>query len=137
MARGSVQALIRDLEQVDTQPSGLDNPGYPKLDQDPRVKALIRKGPAAIAPLARCMASDTRLTRSNDLWWGGTLSGNMVPVAEAASVALRALLEPEALINIERRVEVPRHEDGYPAAFGRAVLEWLDKQPQGPPGAPG
>ena len=132
--RGSLEALIEDLDDVATQPSGLDIPSAPQLDQDPRVKALIRKGPAAIPALAKCMASDQRLTRSNELSWGGTLSNKVVPVAKAAHAALRTLLEPQPLDEIEQRVEIPADDDCYAAAVGQEVLAWLEKQAQGPPG---
>jgi len=82
--------LIDDLNLVSARQWG--QPGGVDLPQDPIVAALIQEGDPAVEPLLTCLENDKRLTRSvgfgRDFFRGRTV----IPVHDAAKVALLSIL---------------------------------------------
>ncbi len=86
-----VTALIRDLELVAARQDG--QPGGVSLSESPIVKALLAEGSAAVEPLIECYETDERLTRSVSFHRDFFTHRNLIPVHDAAFVALGAILE--------------------------------------------
>lgn len=85
-----ITALIDNLDLVSTRQ--WSQPGWVNLTEDPIVSALIQEGDAAVEPLLNCLENDQRLTRSvgfgRDFFRGRTV----IPVHDAAKVALLSIL---------------------------------------------
>jgi hypothetical protein len=86
-----IAALIRDLDLV--QARQWSQPGWVNLPEDPIVSALIQEGDPAVEPLLDCLDNDNRLTRSvgfgRDFFRGRTV----IPVHDAARVAVLTILQ--------------------------------------------
>jgi hypothetical protein len=85
-ARGSLEAQIADLENVDARQHS--EPGDVSLNEDPRVLALAKRGDAAVEPLLRVMETDDRLTRSVSFSRDFFPERHLVTVSEAARAAI-------------------------------------------------
>lgn len=85
-----IAALVDDLDLV--QARQWSQPGWVNLPDDPIVAALIQEGDPAVEPLLNCLENDKRLTRSvgfgRDFFRGRTV----IPVHDAARVALLSIL---------------------------------------------
>jgi hypothetical protein len=88
---GRVRALVNDLDLVQARQSG--QPGGVNLTEDPIVSALIAEGDAAVEPLLDCMDQDQRLTRSVSFGRDFHRGRNVLPVQNAAGVALQTILQ--------------------------------------------
>jgi hypothetical protein len=86
-----IAGLIRDLDQVAERQWG--QPGGVDLSSDPRVKALIVEGEAAVDPLLDALEHDVRLTRSVHFHRDFGTHRSILGVAEAAYVALAGILQ--------------------------------------------
>ncbi|HKQ92766.1 MAG TPA: hypothetical protein VJZ77_19055 [Blastocatellia bacterium] len=86
LPKNDIAALIDDLENVDARQSG--QPGGVNLAEDPRVKALVKRGAEAVEPLLDAMENDTRLTRSVSFGRSFFRSRHLISVSEAAYAAL-------------------------------------------------
>ncbi len=86
-----IAALIRDLDLV--QARQWSQPGWVNLPEDQIVSALIQEGDPAVEPLLDCLDNDNRLTRSvgfgRDFFRGRTV----IPVHDAARVAVLSILQ--------------------------------------------
>ena len=86
-----IAALIADLDLVEARQ--WSQPGGVNLSEDPIVSALIQEGDPAVEPLLDCIDNDKRLTRSvgfgRDFFRGRTV----IPVHDAARVALLSILQ--------------------------------------------
>ena len=86
-----IAALIHDLDLV--QARQWSQPGWVNLPEDPIVSALIQEGDPAVEPLLDCLDNDKRLTRSvgfgRDFFRGRTV----IPVHDAARVAVLSILQ--------------------------------------------
>ena len=85
-----IAARIFLLDQVDAKQWG--QPGGVNLVGDPRVKALVDEGEAAMEPLLKAMAEDNRLTRSVSFGRDFFPQRHVISVAEAARAAIQSLL---------------------------------------------
>lgn len=85
-----IAGLIHDLEYVDARQMGF--PGGVNLMDDPNVQALAQEGDAAVEPLLKCMVEDTRLTRSVSAGRPWFQQRTIIPVNQAAFVALSNIL---------------------------------------------
>ena len=85
-----IAALVDDLDLVSARQ--WSQPGGVNLPEDPIVSALIQEGDPAVEPLLNCLENDKRLTRSvgfgRDFFRGRTV----IPVHDAAKVALLSIL---------------------------------------------
>jgi hypothetical protein len=91
-----VGALIASLEAVAARQ--MSQPGGVDLARDPAVIALVREGEPAIEPLLAALEGDPRLTRSVSFHRDFSHGRELVPVAEAAYVALSAMLGSATLL---------------------------------------
>jgi hypothetical protein len=85
-----VAHLIDALDEVDARQSG--QPGGVDLGDDPRVRALIKLGDAAVPALIDAVEGDTRLTRSVHFWRDFARSRTVLEVREAALTAVMSIL---------------------------------------------
>lgn len=115
--KNKIDALILDLENVNARQYG--QPGGVILGEDQRVKALIAVGDPAVEPLLECLEQDRRLTRSVSFGRDFGPSRNIIPVAEAAYVALCGILQQSFSFaapserNIEYRKELAGQIRGH------------------------
>ena len=86
-----VAALIRDLDLVAARQ--WSQPGWVNLPEDPIVSALIQEGDPAVEPLLDCVDNDKRLTRSVGFGRDFLRSRTVIPVHDAARVALLSILQ--------------------------------------------
>ncbi len=89
--KNKIDALIRDLENVNTRQMG--QPGSVILGQDKRIKALIAISTPAIEDLLQCLENDQRLTRSVSFGRDFHRQRTIITVADAAYVALSGILQ--------------------------------------------
>jgi len=89
--KNEIDALILGLENVDARQYA--QPGGVILGEDQRVKALIAVGDPAVEPLLECLEQDRRLTRSVSFHRDFAPQRHIIPVAEAAYVALCGILQ--------------------------------------------
>ena len=86
-----IAVLVDDLDLVSARQWG--QPGWVELPEDSIVSALIQEGDPAVEPLLNCLENDNRLTRSvgfgRDFFRGRTV----IPVHDAARVALLSILQ--------------------------------------------
>lgn len=82
--------LINALDEVDARQQG--QPGGIRLASDPRVKALIEVGDAAIPALIDTLEKDTRLTRSVHFWRDFSHNRTVLVVQEVALAAAMSIL---------------------------------------------
>lgn len=115
--KNNIDALILDLENVNARQYG--QPGGVILGEDQRVKALIAVGDPAVEPLLECLEHDRRLTRAVSFGRDFGPSRNIIPVAEAAYVALCGILQQSFSFvapsgrNTEYRKELARQIRGH------------------------
>jgi hypothetical protein len=88
---GRVAALIRDLDLVAARQ--WSQPGWVNLPEDPIVSALIQEGDPAVEPLLDCVDHDKRLTRSVGFGRDFFRSRTVIPVSDAAMVAVKSILQ--------------------------------------------
>ena len=86
-----IAALIDDLDQVSARQ--WSQPGGVNLPEDPIVSALIQEGDPAVEPLLNCVENDKRLTRSVGFGRDFFRSRTVIPVHNAARVALLSILQ--------------------------------------------
>ena len=86
-----IAALIRDLDLVSARQWG--QPGGVNLPEDPIVTALIQEGDPAVEPLLDCVDHDKRLTRSVGFGRDFFRSRTVIPVSDAAMVAVKSILQ--------------------------------------------
>ena len=86
-----IAALIVDLDQVSARQ--WSQPGGVNLPEDPIVSALIQEGDPAVEPLLNCVENDKRLTRSVGFGRDFFRSRTVIPVHNAARVALLSILQ--------------------------------------------
>jgi len=82
--------LIHDLEFVDAQQMSF--PGGVNLMDDANVQALVREGDGAVDSLLKCLVEDKRLTRSMQCGRPWFRQRDIIPVYQAAFVALSNIL---------------------------------------------
>ncbi len=124
--KNEIDALILELENVDARQ--YFQPGEVVLGRDPRVEALIAVGDPAVEPLLECLEHDSRLTRSVSYDRDFIPDRSIIPVAEAAYVALCGILrqsfsltgvaagnlsEPDIEYRKELARQIRRHFDRY------------------------
>jgi len=85
-----IAALIADLDLVAARQ--WSQPGWVYLPEDPVVAALIQDGDPAVDPLLNCLENDQRLTRSVGFGRVFFRGRTVIPVHDAARVALLAIL---------------------------------------------
>jgi hypothetical protein len=88
---GRIAALIGELDQVAERQWA--QPGDVDLAADPRVKALIAEGEAAVDPLIDALEHDDRLTRSVHFHRDFDTHRSLLGVAEAAYAAIAGILD--------------------------------------------
>jgi hypothetical protein len=86
-----IAALIDDLDLVEARQ--WSQPGGVNLPEDPIVTALIQEGDPAVEPLLDCVDNDKRLTRSVGFGRDFFRSRTVIPVHDAARVALLSILQ--------------------------------------------
>ncbi len=86
-----IAALIDDLDLVSARQWG--QPGRVNLPEDPIVSALIQEGDPAVEPLLDCVDNDKRLTRSVGFGRDFFRSRTVIPVSDAAMVAVKSILQ--------------------------------------------
>lgn len=86
-----IAALIRDLDLVQARQWG--QPGWVNLPEDSIVSALIQEGDPAVEPLLDCLDNDKRLTRSVGFGRDFFRSRTVIPVHDAARVAVLSILQ--------------------------------------------
>jgi hypothetical protein len=85
-----IAALIDDLDLVSARQSG--QPGWVNLSDDKIVAALKDEGDPAVGPLLDCLEKDQRLTRSVGFGRDFFRNRTVIPVHDAARVALLSIL---------------------------------------------
>ena len=85
-----IAALVDDLDLVSARQWG--QPGWVNLPEDPIVSLLIQEGDPAVEPLLNCLETDKRLTRSVEFGRDFFRGRTVIPVHDAAKVALLAIL---------------------------------------------
>jgi hypothetical protein len=86
-----VVTLIRDLDLVAARQWG--QPGWVNLPEDPIVSALVQEGDPAVEPLLDCVDHDKRLTRSVGFGRDFAPDRTVIPVSNAAMVAVKSILQ--------------------------------------------
>jgi hypothetical protein len=86
-----IAALIDDLDLVSARQ--WSQPGWVNLPEDPIVSALIQEGDPAVEPLLDCVDNDKRLTRSVGFGRDFFRSRTVIPVSDAAMVAVKSILQ--------------------------------------------
>jgi hypothetical protein len=107
-----VAGLIQDLEFVSARQMGF--PGGVNLMDDADVQALVQEGDGAVEPLLKCLVEDTRLTRSMQCGRPWFQQRDIIPVYQAAFVALSNILHTtdfgtnadDALTTVEGRADL-------------------------------
>ncbi|HWB59712.1 MAG TPA: hypothetical protein VG733_09475 [Chthoniobacteraceae bacterium] len=90
-----VKALIADLEDVYAPQDG--QPGWPELDRNATIEALVKEGNDAVEPLLDCLEHDNRYTRTVHFWRDFAPSRTMIRSYEAAYTALYGIFKTNFL----------------------------------------
>jgi hypothetical protein len=85
-----IAALVDNLDLVNARQ--WSQPGWVNLPEDPIVSALIQEGDPAVEPLLNCLENDKRLTRSVGFGRDFLRRRAVIPVHDAAKVALLSIL---------------------------------------------
>ena len=121
-----IAGLIRALEEESARQDG--QPGGVTMAFDPIVAALVKEGGDAVEPLLTCLESDTRLTRSVSFGRSFFPGRDLLPVRQAAYVALAGILQTDEFAPTYRHPETPQQTAAHIRAFweqnkGRSMAE--------------
>jgi len=114
-AQRRIAELIQALEEESARQDG--QPGGVTMSDDPIVQGLITEGGAAVEPLLTCLESDTRLTRSVSFGRSFHTGRSLLPVREAAYVALAGILQTDEFAPNYRHQDTPQQVAAHIRAF--------------------
>lgn len=118
-----VPTLIDTLDRIYVMQGG--QPADVMLDESPVVTALVAKDGAAVEPLLKCLAEDTRMTQSVHFWRDFAHDRTVLGVHEAAIFALQGILHAEYFSLGSTGDSFTAHGDnGRKAAAAKIRTEW-------------